>query len=333
MSTYSAMRRAALAGVVTAVATALASAAAGAAPAPIVHGTVVHRNARAHSFVVADRAGHLFAIHAAHSPRLAAVVAVSVRELRNGTYAAARTDVLAYHPGARVRLRGIVTYVNRQQASFTLSARGVSMLVRTSQGHAARMADALPPVGTVVTATGTVDGQGELNDQTVQTDGTDASSIDLEGSILAIDTTARTMTVSSTDNQQTGGSVIVSVPLSFDMSLFAVGQEVELHVSLQSNGSYMLVGASSDQGTQGANNQGDQQGNQGDEQGNQGDGGSGSDGASTGTDGGSTGATGADGGSTGSTGSDGGSTGATGPTSSTGPTGSDGGSTGSTGGD
>jgi uncharacterized membrane protein YgcG len=297
MHIISATRRAALAGAVTVVATASV---AGAAQAAVVHGTVVHRNARAHSFVVADHAGHLYAIHARRSPQPATVVTVSMRRLRNGTYTARRTHVLAHHRGARVRLRGTVSYVDRQHGTFTLSAHGVSMLVRTGRGHAARMADALPPVGTMVTATGMVDDQGDLNDSTVQTDGTDTGSIDLEGTVLAVDTTAGTITVSSTDDDQTANSIVVSVPSTLDISLFTVGQEVGLQVTPQPDGSYVLAGSASDQGTQGANNQGDQQGDQGDQGDNQGDGGSGS----TPSDSGSTGSTGSGGSTGGSTGGD-----------------------------
>jgi hypothetical protein len=302
MHIISATRRVALAAA-TVVATASA---AGAAQAAVVHGTVVHRNARAHSFVVADRTGHLYAIHAAHGPRLATDVTVSVRRLRNGTYAAHGTHVLAHHHGARVRLRGVVSFIDRQHGTFTLSARGVSMLVRTGGGRAARVAPALPAVGTIVTATGTVDDQGDLNDQTVQTDGTDTSSIDLEGTVLAVDATAGTITVSSTDNEQAGGSVLVSVPSTLDISLFTVGQEVELQVTPQADGSYLLAGSSSDQG---ANNQGDQQGNHGDGQGDS------SSTGSTSSDGSSTGSSSPDGSSTGSTPSDSSSSGATGSTS------------------
>jgi uncharacterized membrane protein YgcG len=256
-------RRAVLASAVAVVAIA---GTAGAAQAAVVHGTVVHRNSRAHSFVVADRAGHLYAIHAAHGLRPGTVVSVSVRRLRNGTFAARKTHVLAFHRGARVRLRGVVSYVDRRHGTFTLSARGVSMLVRASRGRYARIADALPPVGTDVTATGTIDDQGDLNDETVQTDGTDTNGFDLEGTILAIDTTARTITVSSTDDDQTANSVVVSVPSTLDISMFTVGEEVELQVTLQTDGTYVLLGSSSDEGAQGADDQGEQQGSQGDDQ-------------------------------------------------------------------
>lgn len=289
MRLISVCRRAVWSGAACLVATASVASAAHAA---VIRGTVVHRNPRARSFVVAGPAGHLFAIHAAHSPRPASVVMVSVRRLRNGTYASRRLRVLAHDRGARVHLRGTVSFVDRRHGTFTLSARGVSMLVRTGGGRGARIASALPGVGTIVTATGTVDGQGDLNGQTVQTDGTDAGPIDLEGAILAVDPTAGTITVSSTDNEQGAGTVLVSVPATLDISLFTVGQEVELQVTPQADGTYLLAGSSSDQGIQGANNQGDQQGNQGDQQGSGGSGSTSSDGSgsgSTSSDGSSTG--------------------------------------------
>ncbi len=111
--------------------------------------------------------------------------------------------------------------------------------------------------------------------------------------MLAVDTSARTITVSSTDDDQTAASVVVSVPSTLDISLFSVNQEVELQVIPQSDGTYMLAGSASDQGIQGADNQGDQQGDQGDDSGSTGSTGStGSDTGSTGSDTGSTGASG-----------------------------------------
>jgi hypothetical protein len=292
MQIIHAARRIAFVGTVAAMA---ATASAAAAEAAVIHGTVVHRNSHAHSFAVADRAGRLYAIHAAHSPRPGTVVSVAVRRLRNGTYAARWTHVGAYRPGVRVRLRGTVSYLDLRHGTFTLSARGISMLVRAGRAHRARLADALERVGTIVTATGTVDDQGDLNEDAVQSDGTDTGAIDLEGTILAIDTTAGTITLSSTDDDETSGSIVVDVPSTLDISMFTVGEEVELTVTQQPDGTYLLAGAASDEGAQGANDQADQQGDQ--DPGDQGDAGSsgsdtgssGSDAASSGSDAGSSG--------------------------------------------
>ncbi|MHB8659774.1 MAG: hypothetical protein ACYC91_17865 [Solirubrobacteraceae bacterium] len=50
------------------------------------------------------------------------------------------------------------------------------------------------------------------------------------------------------------------MPRSIDLTAFTVGQEVELQATLQKDGTYLLQGSSSDDGAQGANNQGDLQG-------------------------------------------------------------------------
>ncbi|HLH66485.1 MAG TPA: hypothetical protein VKV27_12345 [Solirubrobacteraceae bacterium] len=328
----SSIRRTTQVGVTTLAA---AGACVGAAQAATVHGTVVHRNARAQSFVVADSAGHLYAIHARRRPRPGTIVTVSVRRLRNGTYAARALRVGAYHRRARVRLRGVVSYIDRQNGTFTLSARGVSMVVAArgtsaivhgpaSFRTAAIATDALPAVGSVVTATGSVDDQGDLTDASVQTTGMDTGAVDIEGTVLAVDTAASTITVSSSDDDQASGSIVVNVPPTLDISLFSVGQEVELTVAVQPDGSYLLTGSSSDQGQQGADDQGDQQGDQGDQGDQQGD--QGDQAGQQGDQGAGSGSYTSDGGST--TGSDSATAGTGGTTSASGSTGSsDGGPT------
>jgi uncharacterized membrane protein YgcG len=287
-------RRALLACAVAAVSVGSGTAA---AQAKLVHGTVVHHNRRAHSFVVADRRGDLFAIHARRSPRMGTIVAVKVRRLRNGTFAAKHVKATGHR--RRVRIRGTVSYVNRRRGFFVLSARGVSMVIRRSHRHAAA-ADAIPSVGAEVTATGTIDDQGELEDQAVQDDGTDTNGIELEGTVLAVDPTARILTISADDNDRSGASVSVTVPDTIDIAQFAVGQEVELSVLPQGTG-FVLAGSASDEGAQGADDQSQEQGDQGEDPGSS----SGSDGGSSG----GSGTSGSDGGSetSGSDGSGGGS--------------------------
>jgi len=149
------LRRAALTAALTAL---CAGAAAGTAQAQTVHGTVVHRISRAQSFVVADSGGRLFAVHGRRMPRVGSRVVVSLRRLRNGTFAANAVHVVGRtHSG---KLRGTITYRNRRNGSLTLSARGVSMLIHATRGRV-HAAEALPPVGTNVTTTTTIDDQGD----------------------------------------------------------------------------------------------------------------------------------------------------------------------------
>lgn len=132
-----------------------------AASAATIRGEVVHINKSAHSFTVADRHGHLSAIHANRTPAAGRIVTVSARQLRNGTFAATRV-----HSGRRshhVHIRGLVTYVDRARRLFVVSARGVSLVVHArhtsaSSGRMVRSAmlpgDTLPALGTEVTVDG-----------------------------------------------------------------------------------------------------------------------------------------------------------------------------------
>jgi len=253
-------RRGVTVGVVAATALAVT---AGAADAQTVKGTVVHRNARAQSFVIAQPNGRMLAIHARTAPRIGTRVIVSVSRLHNGTFAAKRVRITGRRHS--VRLKGTVSYVNRASGFFTLSSRGVSMLVREKRGHAASMAAALPAVGTQVTATGMINPQGELEDQSLQTNGSDTNGFSVEGVIMAIDVSARTLTVSADDSEQSGTTITVAVPAALDLSKFAVGEEVELEVTLQPDGTYQLQGSASDAGSAAADDQGEQQGDQGDD--------------------------------------------------------------------
>jgi hypothetical protein len=215
------------------------------AQAATVTGTVVHRDARARSFVLAGASGRLTAIHATRLPATGSFLTVSASALRNGTFAARH-------------LRGVVTFVDRAAGAFTLSAPGVSMLVR--RGHAA---GALPAAGSAVTIEGHVESDGELEAEDVQEHGTRTAGIHLEGRVLAIEPVARTLTISADDDAHSGAAITVTVPASIDLTLFVVGAPVELQATLQPDGTYMLVGSASDAGSRGANDGAEQQGREG----------------------------------------------------------------------
>jgi hypothetical protein len=194
-------------------------------------------------------------------------VVVSVKRLRNGTFEAKhlRTQRGAKH---LVRIHGVVTFVNRRKGMFTVSARGASLLVRARRGAtAASAADSLPSVGEDVSVQVGINDQGDLEDQGVRDNGTQTQNIDLEGTVLAVDTTNNTLTISADGEDQSGQSITVDVPSTIDITQFSAGQEVELTVSLQSDGTYLLMGSSEDGDSQQANNSGDQQGCEGDQQG------------------------------------------------------------------
>ena len=179
----------------------------------------MHRNARASSFTLAAASGRLSAVHASHSPRLGSVVAVDAKRLRDGTYLAGRMHVFAGHRLSRVRLSGTVTYVSSRSRTFAISARGVSILVRLRGARVASAAAAqLPAPGTNVTVVGKLGADDDVTATSVEAGGQDQSGIDLEGTVLSIDTSARTLSISADDEDTSSGAVTVAVPSSFDLS-------------------------------------------------------------------------------------------------------------------
>jgi hypothetical protein len=242
---------------------------AGSASAATVRGVVVSHNTRAHAFVVAQRTGRLVSIHSRRHPSLGRVVTVTARRLRNGTFAAQHVNS-RQQVRHRVLIHGVVTFVNRRQHEFTVSAGGASLLI-----HSGQSASSLPAVGADVSVQTQIDDQGNLDDQGSDQTGTSTANVDVEGTILSIDptpgttadgtATAGTLTISADGEDDTSQSITVAVPATMDITMFQVGQEVELTVAVQSDGSFLLQASSDDGNSDQANNGDDQQGCQGDE--------------------------------------------------------------------
>jgi hypothetical protein len=223
----------------------VAGVAAAPASAATLKGTVVHRNGHAHSFVVAMSHGRLAAIHASTSPRAGRVVRVSARLLRNGTYAARSVHVVGRR--SHVQMRGTVTYSRGRV--FTLSSRGASILIRRG-ARAVAASDTAPPAGSVVLVDGNVDDNGDVQANDVNEEGQDNNGIDLEGKVLAIDTTARTLSISADDEDASGAALTVNVPAGVDLTGFTVGQEVELKVTRNADGTFVLQQGTGDDNEQ-----------------------------------------------------------------------------------
>ena len=225
-----------------------------------VRGTVVHRNAAAGSFVVANARGRLFAVHSSQKPAIGSNVSASVRRLRNNTFAARKVHVKG--SSSRVRIHGTVSHVNGVAKTFVVSAEGVSMVVK------GRAAGTLPAVGKDVTVTGTLDdeNEGQLEEEDLQEEGEDNNGFDVEGTILEVNTVGRTLTLTAEDDQTENETVTVNVPMSIDISMFHTGEEVDLTVTKLPSGALEMVATSSDEGEQGAEDGEDEQGEQGDDE-------------------------------------------------------------------
>jgi hypothetical protein len=189
-----------------------------AASAAKLAGTVVHNNARSHSFVIADRAGHLSEVHVAHQPAVGRHVVVSATKLRNGTWAARRVRQGRLDHTARIH--GTVTYSSARAGAFVVSARGVSLLVRRHTHHRAGLmfaalasgsSGSVPAVGTDVTVTTDLTG-GDVTATEVSDQGANTNGIALEGVVLTIDTTASRISISADDSEQSSASITIQGP-------------------------------------------------------------------------------------------------------------------------
>ena len=223
---------------------------AGTASARTLRGTVVHRNAHAHSFVIANSKGVLSAVHARSTLRPGRVVRVSALRLRNGTFSLRKAHVLGRTRHARIR--GTVTFAKR--GAYVVSATGASLLVKDNSPSQS------PTVGDQVEVNGTIDDQGDIDEQDVKQIGTDSGNMKLEGVVLGVDQQARTLSISADDDNESGSALTVDVPQSFDITKFTTGQEVELVVTANGDGTFTLVGASNDDNAENADDQDNQQG-------------------------------------------------------------------------
>jgi hypothetical protein len=250
--------RISLAGLAVAVA---ALSLASVASAATLRGTVVHRNARAHSFTIASRHGRLSAVHARHLPRLGRAVRVRARRLRNGTYQALR--LRGRHLRRHARLRGTVTY-RRSRRLFVLSAHGVSLVVHRRRGHVRASSAAMPRIGHDVSVRVRLrHGQVEL--EGVNDHGEDNGTVELEGVVQSVDAVGRTLTLSADDEDESGGTVTVLLPDGFDPASFQIGDEVELIAILNPDGTYTAVSSSDEDSAEEADDASDDQGEDADD--------------------------------------------------------------------
>jgi hypothetical protein len=97
----------------------------------VVKGTVIHVNPLASSYVVSSRGGQMNAIHARQLPRAGAKLEVPVRKLANGTYAE-DGDVKRAGSAKSALFRGIVTFADPTTGAYSVSSKGVSLLVHAN---------------------------------------------------------------------------------------------------------------------------------------------------------------------------------------------------------
>ncbi|MEA2253096.1 MAG: hypothetical protein QOG70_3338 [Solirubrobacteraceae bacterium] len=90
--------------------------------------------------------------------------------------------------------------------------------------------------------------------------GVDLGSIELEGIVIALDESTRTLTLSADDDGESSGTIAVNLPDGFDLAAFAIGDVVEIEATLNDDGTYTAVRSSHDDSVDEADGTDDDQG-------------------------------------------------------------------------
>ncbi len=215
-------------------------------------GTVVHVNAAAGSYTVAESGGVMSAVHAGKPPAAGTEVEVPIRSLANGTLAEAGAR---HKTGSKKRatLAGIVTYVSTDPAApgYAVSNRGTSLLVHVAP-EPSGTAPPLPALGAYATVTAGLDSAGLLWQQQLSGGGAPFTHSDFEGIVAAVEAETAHLLISADDRGESGQNLTFTVPTGIDASVFAIGDSVLASADIGADGSLTLTGLASDEHIKGA---------------------------------------------------------------------------------
>ncbi len=224
------------------------------------------------SYAVADPAGNLLAIHAGNPPEVGARVAVGILPLLNGTF---HQPLKAKSAGKakKTTVRGVVTWIDPAAGRMVLSARGVSLGLDLSTVPGFSGPDApgagLPEglkLGSYVTAEARVgpaaeealgdadeanDAAGEsepggtpprMGAVSIEVLSADPSPLELNGSILAIDRTAGTVSLAADSFGEVDDSIEVKLPAGFDRKPMRKGRIYSVAAKVLRGGTIRATG-------------------------------------------------------------------------------------------
>jgi Cu/Ag efflux protein CusF len=209
-----------------------------------VAGTVVHVAAPRQSYTVATDDGTLYAVHAEKQPAVGTKLTEKVKPLANGTFGQAKAPKEAKADAKTAKIAGTVTWANADSGVYTVSARGASILVHGAQPPPALLA----PV--TVTVSMTPDG---LQQTAIDASDPLPGTVDIAGTVQHVDAQARHITLAADDVREAGADIDVAVPDTIDITKIAEGDQIDATVTIGTDGSYGLTGASFDQDATAAN--------------------------------------------------------------------------------
>ncbi|MDX6583688.1 MAG: hypothetical protein QOI10_2872 [Solirubrobacterales bacterium] len=234
-------------------------------------GTVVHINPHAASYTIADDGGDLVAIHSHRPPNIGKSIEVEATRLANGTYSEAGNRDEHGSLG-QASFSGTVSFGDRQTGVYTVSAPGVSLLVRGAPGQRApaagaqidvrvKIADDAEPLP--VTPPG-ASGCGEPPPvpkpprtaleqiSLVVHGGEPAASTGVEAIVEGVCRDNRKLIVSADDLRESGRDISLSVPDQIELGALKPGQVLKLSAGIRDNGGLELSSVAGDEGGSGA---------------------------------------------------------------------------------
>jgi hypothetical protein len=230
-------------------------------------GVVLKVQPARHLVAVARTPSNVAIVHTAAASRLhvGQRVDVKARSLRNGTLEASTVTVIGHT--RKVSFHGVV--LARSHGKLAVSAGGAVITVRMGSRSTASARDSSPATGSQVGVTATVGAGGELDEDSVTVFSPTSPGGRIEGTL-----TLGTGTIAVTSEHM---SLVIALPVGFDLSPFTNGQEVLATFAQQAGGSLLLTALSGDDNAEQADNQNQQssdgQGHHGDDEGGDDDGG------------------------------------------------------------
>ena len=231
----------------TAGAMAIAPVAAQAAGSKGRSGTVVvDWRASSNTATIASRSGTLQAVHTTSPAKVGAVVRKSkVRHLFNGTVAA---DLSQVGRSGHARVRGKVVAVIGK--TVAISAPGTTFMIklkRSGKRSNEVTPTTTPVVGSTVTANVNIAPDGSLvtNGVTQVAAPNPQATVEIEGTVSAVDVPGRKITVNTSDDGVVASFVVLIGDPAIDINMsYTVGIEVELRVVKNADGTFTLMASS-----------------------------------------------------------------------------------------
>ena len=213
---------------------------------PSVAGTVVHVSHAGKRYVLATKEGQLIVVATKHAPALGEELKTTVRARADGTFKELKPTSKGHAETAN--FHGTVTYADPVAQVYTVSARGVSLLVTMPPpADPAQPPPPPPAVGTLVTVEVAIT---DKIRETKRVDGDPAAGeIDLEAIVREPDPANPDPTkliVSADDAGESPATLSLTVPPKLDVSKLTPGTVVAATVKREADGSLTLVTVSPD---------------------------------------------------------------------------------------